>query len=690
MARQNGPSSTRIHNRLSNATTDMAPRIADDGVRVAEKGLPDQRRLYPHGDRLSIARTVFMFSIQASLPLVAFSAALLLCFVFSIIRRKTLAARLEKRLSHAKPIAAVLCVPAGFLLMEIPYNPSLSAMEAKFVFLGLCVTGALFAIVYFLGQRSKTSMIAFLSACFASGVANYYVSSFKGQPILPSDIMALKTAAAVSGGYTYAIGNSVLIAFCIAVAMIALVVLLPKSTRTPRKMAANTGLGLALLAAFCIWFNVSDIEKDYECTVDVWSSLDSYQQHGSLLCFLERSQLLTPHAPEGYTPEEAERIRSEKAAAALAAETIDEGQATAPDVKPAIVVVMNETFSDLSRYPNVAQSYAGPSYFNSIDDAIAKGDCYVSAMGGGTCNSEFEYLTGSSMGLLGAGVYPYMLYDLKGADNMARYLSSLGYKTSAIHPAESENWRRDRVYKQLGFDEFHSIESFTDAETFRGMVSDASTYDLVLELLEQDEGPQFIFDVTIASHGGYDTGTIAEEEMARVPLDGEENAELNEYISCINRSDAELKDFMDKLRLLDRPVVLCFFGDHQPGFVEWLSNEAFEEDEMPEIELVQNRYVTPYMIWTNDAGLRKKTGTANTEPTSLNYLGAATLKSAGLPLDEYFAFLSAMKSEVPLINLNGYQDASGEWHHHGTSSESSASYAQLAMVEHNNLFEKGD
>lgn len=145
---------------------------------------------------------------------------------------------------------------------------------------------------------------------------------------------------------------------------------------------------------------------------------------------------------------------------------------------------------------------------------------------------------------------------------------------------------------------------------------------------------------------------------------------------------------MDELRLLNRPVVLCFFGDHQPGFVEWLSGEAFEEDQMPEIELVQNRYVTPYVVWTNDAQLHGKAGAPTAEPTSLNYLGATTLKAAGLPLDEYFAFLSATKSEVPLINLNGYQDASGEWHYHGADSESSAAYAQLAMVEHNNLFEK--
>ncbi|MFR4802817.1 MAG: hypothetical protein ACLT98_05535 [Eggerthellaceae bacterium] len=156
--------------------------------------------------------------------------AFLGCFVFSIIRRKALSARLERKVSHAKPIAAALCVPAGFLLMEIPYNPSLGSMGAQFVILGLCVTGALFAIVYFLGQRSKTAMIAFLLACFVSGVANYFVSSFNGQPILPSDIMALKTAASVSSGYTYAIGNSVLTAFCLLIATIAFIAIPPKTS----------------------------------------------------------------------------------------------------------------------------------------------------------------------------------------------------------------------------------------------------------------------------------------------------------------------------------------------------------------------------------------------------------------------------------------------------------------------------
>lgn len=608
--------------------------------------------------------------------------------------------------------------------MELPYNPMTFSMEPSFVVAGLGVTAALFAIVFFFGQRSKAAMALFLCACFAAGTANYFVALFKGQPILPSDVMALQTAASVSGGYVYVVGDSVLFAFGLLAALGGAIAVLPASKPTKRSVAIDMSAGAAIMVAFAMWFATVDIEKDYGCSVDVWSSLDSYQQHGSLLCFLQRSQLIAPQAPEDYSPQEAAAIKAEKAAIALAEQAVENAPATAPDVRPAVVAIMNETFSDLSRYPNVAQTYEGTVLFDEID-ALVKGDCYVSAMGGGTCNSEFEFLTGSTMGMLGAGVYPYMLYDLSGADNLARHLSSIGYKTSAIHPAQKENWRRDRVYAQLGFDEFYDIDSFDNPEMFRGMVSDAATYDLILDLLRQDDTPQFVFDVTIASHGGYDTGSIPAQDVVHAPLDGVEYDDVNEYLSCIERSQAELKVFLDELRELDRPVIVCFFGDHQPGFVEWLAGEAYGSDEdgaeeneglaatqegsMPdgeaaetasderadgaqdapsEIELVQERYVTPFLIWTNSPELRRASDEPHVVDTSLNYLGAILLRTAGLPLDEYFAFTLAMREDIPAINLNGYQDAEGTWRWHGESSESSDAYRQLSMVEHANLFEK--
>lgn len=681
-----------------------------------------------------------MISMQAG-PLAIACALAALCFLlFSIIRRNAVRARFERALSHAKPIAAILCAPAGFALMELPYNPGFLDIEPYFALVGIAVTGTLFAIVFFLGQRSRIAMGAFLTACFVAGTANAFVATFKGQPILPSDVMALQTAASVSAGYTYPISSSVLVGFSLLTVCFAVLVLMPRQKLDKRTVGVNLSAGAAILVAFCLWFSAADIEDDYGCTVDVWSSLASYQEHGSLLCFLQRSQLIVPKAPEGYTTAEAATIRAEKAAIVQADEAMADAPATAPDVRPAVVAIMNETFSDLSRYPNL-EGYTGPTFFNAIDDALLKGDCYVSAMGGGTCNSEFEFLTGSSMGLLGAGVYPYMLYDLEGVDNLAGYLSSIGYATSAIHPAQKENWRRDRVYSQLDFDTFYDETAFEDAELFRGMVSDASTYDLILQLLEENPEPQFIFDVTIASHGGYDTGLIDEQSMVHVPVGGIEYADVNEYLSCIQRSDAELRAFLDALEALERPVVVCFFGDHQPGFVDWLSNEAYGADDegaddetasetdsaadattdkpadasaasdagigdaeqatdeeaaanddpahgMSSIELAQERYVTPYMIWTNSNELRSVASWPTQHDTSLNYLGATLLRLAGLPLDEYFAFTLAMSTEIPAINLNGYQDAEGTWHWHGEESDSSDAYRDLALVEHSNLFDK--
>ncbi len=123
---------------------------------------------------------------------------------------------------------------------------------------------------------------------------------------------------------------------------------------------------------------------------------------------------------------------------------------------------------------------------------------------------------------MGPGVYPYMLYNLEGVDNMASYLKSTLCHKSAIHPADAQNWRRDRVYEQLGFDEFFDITSFDGADYFRDMVSDGATYNKKsCKSWMKAKGPQFIFDVTIANHGGYDTGTIAEEDMMRIDMGGE-------------------------------------------------------------------------------------------------------------------------------------------------------------------------
>lgn len=632
--------------------------------------------------------------------------AVFVMLVAALAARPYLMKRFERFCVRAKPFVLAALVILAFYLFEKPYNAALFDIGTYYTAINLCVIAVMFAIVYFAGQQAKTAAIAFLTLCFIAGTANYFVIAFKGQPVLPADLFALSTAAAVGGGYTYAINDSVASAFTALACGIVLIMYLPKTRFAVKRGIANASVAALCVATFGLWFSHVDIEDAYGCQVSGWSASDSYAEQGSVLCFLKRVQDFTPPEPAGYsTDAAAEILAAYDDSAAAFADLPDEE-------KPVVIAIMNETFSDLSLYPNLADIYEGPAFFNSISDAYLKGTAYASALGAGTCNSEFEFLTGTTMGNLGEGVYPYMLYDLGSTANLATYFKGLGYQATAIHPADATNWRRDTVYRQLGFDEFLDVTAFEGADKLRGFTTDKATYDAILQLIERDEAPQFIFDVTLQNHGGYDTGLIPDEMSVSVPLESSRTAELEEFVSCIEQSDRDLQYLIEALSALERPVVLCLFGDHQPGFSDWLSSLAFDKDIADfTLEEVQARYEVPYLIWTNfeteetasaDGSDIAECQGSNLDELdrplyldetvmSLNYLGAHMLAAAQLPLTPYYQFLIEAQKSLPAVNLNGYLDERGVWHWidertSETPNKAAEELDRLAIVQYDILF----
>lgn len=657
--------------------------------------------------------------------LVACIAVFVICAALLLVRNNRTES-LRTAWSHARPFVVALAIPAGFYFLERPSNDSLNVMDPYYLIVNVLVLALLFAMVYALGQRSRAAIVAFLAACLFAGVANHFVVMFKGQPIVPADLFALSTAASVGSGYAYTLDDRLLECLSVFAVYVTLLAYVPKVPFNARYLAINTTAAFVLVGCFGFWINTCDIEEEYSCTVDVWGVKESYADQGTTLCFLKRIQDLTPSQPFGYDIAVADEL--------LAGQEVSTEDMTDENT-PTVITIMNETFSDLSAYPGLEGTEAYPAtYYRIASEAIDSGYAYVSALGGGTCNSEFEFLTGSSMGYLGGGVYPYVLYDLDNTESLVSYFSSLGYATHAIHPAESTNWRRDRIYTQLGFDDFSDITVFEDADTLRGLTTDRATYDHALDLLAQDATPQFIFDVTIQNHGGYETGELPEEMSVSVPLtDGTTSAELDEYTSCIKQSDQDLAYFVDALNELDRPVVLCFFGDHQPGFVDWLFEETHDGASADEIglEAVQERYTVPYMIWANDAARAQGAGTnslfdnqvfneitdagkesleagdvltedtleeeaaesASVTLTSLNYLGARLVAATGLPMTDYQRFVLSASETIPAINLNGFMTADETWHWFGEDTDESEADAILqayAIVQYDNLFDKSD
>ena len=382
-----------------------------------------------------------------------------------------------------------LAVVLGFLLLELPWNDGVFAIPQRYVVDNLLILGLGCAIVFLTGQRTRASLAVFTGFCLLWGTANFFIITFKGQPIVPADLFALGTAASVAGGYSlFLTGRLVFCWALFATYCVALAKLCPQRKRARWDVAANVLAAALLVCLGTMQYQAIDIKSDCDVTVDVWDVRGSYATQGTALCFLSRAQELTPKPPEGYSAEAVDAILApfaedpltgtdgtvaespspdttgnQNSAAPTTGDAAPEQPEALPYDGPNVIAIMNETFSDLSEYPGLEGTNAAPTFFHEVaDDSLAAGDVYVSAMGGGTCNSEFEFLTGASMGNMGGGVYPYVLYDLEGVDNLASYFRGLGYGTHAIHPAEAANWRRDRIYEQLGFDTFDDITTMED------------------------------------------------------------------------------------------------------------------------------------------------------------------------------------------------------------------------------------
>ena len=485
-------------------------------------------------------------------------------------------------------------------------------------------------------------------------------------------------------------------------------------------VAATASVVLAVVCGNGIrgWFNNNQVTDALEISFDNWQPINTYVARGWIPSFSIMVQNLAIPEPDDYTAKSAQAAEEELAARYDATRGASAERAAAAaqfdSEKPTVIAIMNETFADLSIYKGLNAGYAGPTYYNNLAGTLQRGSLAVSVLGGGTCNTEFEFLTGNSLGFIGGNKYPYTLYDFGNVASLPQQFKELGYTTTAMHPLNPENWNRSTVYQAMGFDKFLSDADFSGQEGAWGLhagLSDASTYDRIIQMLTENAEPQFIFDVTIQNHGGYDTIDIPEDYLipgATDALAGDATlqTQATEYLGLINASDQALENFLTQLTQLDRKAAVVFFGDHQPGFTGAINDTIFPGED----ELAHNTrlYETTYFTWTNyevagtdidsvvdgidgatadesaatdpyayasvDDEWSWPTDTANTRPgagaadaTTWTTAGSSTLAAQlldriGAPLTLYQRAQLGATQEIAAVSLNGYLGADGAWY----------------------------
>ncbi|MDD2213617.1 MAG: LTA synthase family protein [Oscillospiraceae bacterium] len=348
--------------------------------------------------------------------------------------------------------------------------------------------------------------------------------------------------------------------------------------------------------------------------------------------------------------------------------------------QPNIIIVMNESFSDLSVLADFQTNIEVTPQLNSLSANTIKGDAAVSIKGGNTATSEFEFLTSDSMAFLPTGSVAYQQFISGYMPTLVQLLEDQDYYTIAMHPYRASGWNRDQVYPYFGFDKIKFASDFTNKQLLRKYISDASLFDEILLELQNKPADQsaFIFTVSMQNHGGYTTEYDNFEQQVEVTSDGGADA-LNQYLSLIYETDAAMGDFLSALEELDQDTIVLFFGDHQPNDYTVSSLKSLDSYN----EAVDARYQVPYVIWAN-YDIPEGRG----QTTSLNFLAGDLLDLAGLEKSPYLLFLDELQAQLPVMTANYCIDTEGTLYEYNGSTPFETWLNNYKILQYNQLIDR--
>ena len=535
-----------------------------------------------------------------------------------------------------------------FILGALPWEMAPGVVLAN----ALCI-GAVYYLLWAATGHPAVCCVLLHLACGLWGTANYFVSLYRGTPVLPWDLTALETAAAVSGSYSYVPTEPMLVG---AVLVLVLIWVLRKEFRKGRflmdRHTAPVRLGCLAVGIACLGVAVAPERlEELGVQTDVWDQTGAYRTSGGVAAFVCNLEFLEVDEPEDLSPQRLSWIMDQVEVPEETAVSVDH---------PNIVAIMNESWADFEEFGNLSLTESVTDYIRSLDNAIW-GHTYTSVFGAGTSASEFEFLTGNSMAFLPSGSIPYQQYILDDSPSLASLLKEEGYRTLAFHPGERTSWQRNQAYPRLGFDAFKCGEDMDVEQTFEhGYVSDRSDFEQIIWEFEHKEAgePLFLFNVTIQNHGSY----TVEDYPAQVQLTDEPGKYpmAEQYLTLVNKTDEAFAMLVDYFSQQEEPTILLMFGDHQPSVEQEFLDKAYgvAQADMT-MEQYMDKYRTPFVIWANYP-LEEE----GPEETSLNFLGQYLLRYAGIEPDPYGQFLWSFQQTIPALTFVGYTDGLGNAYSH--------------------------
>lgn len=554
--------------------------------------------------------------------------------------------------------------------------------ESKRMFLNFLFIYFIIGFFYCICGKIKISLYTTSILIFIVGIVNHFITAFRGTPLVPWDIFSINVALTVLPTFTFTITPKLLLGILLFI--ITFIILKKSKFKSFRNGKLKISYRLFIFVCimiFTINFYLTDMISEFELDEN-WDPKEEYHNNGLVASLFKQSRNLIIQKPDGYNINSLTELASSIEVPIVTHEDEEDYE------YPNIIVIMNESFADLSVIGDFSTNDEYLSFFNSLSKNTIKGNLHVSVFGATTPNSEWEFLTSNSMAFVPKRTVPYQQYVLRKSYSLATILKEQGYKTSAIHSYYPQGYNRNLAYPRLGFDSFLSINELKDLEYIREYPDDLSTYKNIIRLYENKEDGEklFNFTLTMQNHGSY----TDENFQNTIIAEHGEYPKLNQYLSLIKIADNALEYLINYFSNQEEHTIIVLFGDHQPyvedEFYDTLLSQRYED--ISSNEATENKYITPFIIWANyDIDTSSY---ADLTDVSANYLASIVLDVAEIQKTPYLEFLDELREEIPIITGNGYMDKTGIYHDFSEETEYSELIENYHYLQFNNMFDNSN
>ncbi len=528
--------------------------------------------------------------------------------------------------------------------------------------LSFVVIYAIYILVYNLIGKVFLSMVLTSCTLVILGIVNYLKLIFRGDPLYPSDFTQITHMQSVIPMVMDYFSWSYI--FIIIVSIVACIVAGIYMRRYIQNVKIHLGIrALLVVGSIFVLYAYGNFANTFmnkvfqKSGVDfvLWNQNENYASNGFVLGFISNLDTTVMEKPKNYSKENMLQIAND-----IKKQYSGNIGSQKKKEKPNIIFVMSESFWDPTKVTNLSFSEDPVPNLHHYIENFPGGQTISPTFGGNTANVEFEALTSYSMSLLKPGSIPYqqVITNKKEIPSIPTALKKEGYYTSAIHSFGRTFFKRDDVYKVLGFDKFNAEDTMENVDIDGDYISDLAMSKEIIAELEEQKQPTFIHAVTMQNHFPFTEGRFGENLIEISGLENEESkGELETYTEGLRRSDEAFQYLIEQLDNLDRPTLLVFFGDHLPSLGTnksfYKENGYITNEKTPSERLAMAQ--TPLLMYANFDMPNDNLGLVS--PIHFSNL---IFDYAGLNKSLFYQFLSELYKEIPVLRDELKVDKNGE------------------------------